>query len=134
MFERAQKQEKKARCRSTRRGALTAPSPFSFCFLRARLAGSKAAGRRRLVQSVDEAGGDVTEVSPTTGVVLEELRPEAVAEPATAERVPEPWADPLAEDGGASFGGGKGGRGGSQSYRSRTVYFPIARMDMADQR
>ena len=67
---------------------------------------------REVVDECDEAGGDVTEVSPTTGVVLEELRPEAVAEPATAERVPEPWADPLAEDGGASFGGGKGGRGG----------------------
>ena len=42
------------------------------------------------------------------GVVLQELRPEAVAELATAERVLEPRAEPL--DGGGSAGGGSGGK------------------------
>ena len=60
----------------------------------------------------DDAGGDNADEAPASGVVLEELRPEAVAEPATAERVPEPRADPLDEDSGASFGGGKGDKGG----------------------
>ena len=65
-----------------------------------------------VIGEYDDAGGGNTDATPANGVVLEELRPEAVAEPATAERVLEPRTDPLDEDGGASFGGGKGGRGG----------------------
>ena len=63
-----------------------------------------------VVGECDDAGGDDADVVSTNGVVLEELRPEAVAEPATAERVLEPRADPLDEDNGGSAGGGKGGK------------------------
>ena len=41
-----------------------------------------------VVGECDNAGGDDTDATSANGVVLEELRPEAVAEPATTERVP----------------------------------------------
>ena len=63
-----------------------------------------------VIGEYDDSGGGNLDVVPVDGVVVEELRPEAVAEPATAERVLEPRADPLDEDNGGSAGGGKGGK------------------------